>query len=165
VAPARARIAHILVPDETKAKAALSAIENGKQFEDLAKGVSEDESTAEKGGALEGWVRKGADYIPGVGNLADAVAAIWETEEDGVIDEPFKSEKGLHIFKVLKRELERQKPFEEVKQEVYRDLRTSKEREVQQQLLEQLKDRYDVVIRFAKFADAAGKDTGSPDVK
>ena len=41
---------------------------------------------------------------------------------------------------------DKQQPFEDVKNDVYKTLRSQKEQEIQQQLLTQLKDHYDVVI-------------------
>jgi len=46
---------------------------------------------------------------------------------------------------------ERQLPFEEVRQQVYRDLRMQKEQEVQQALMERLRREYDVVIHTSAF--------------
>ena len=62
------------------------------------------------------------------------------------------TEKGIHIIKVLKREAERQKGFDEVKNEVALALRSQKEREVQQGLFARLKEQYDVVIHQSAFS-------------
>ena len=41
---------------------------------------------------------------------------------------------------------DKQQPFEDVKNDVYKTLRSQKEQEIQQELLTQLKEQYDVVI-------------------
>ncbi|MCK4351682.1 MAG: hypothetical protein KAX13_12520, partial [Candidatus Krumholzibacteria bacterium] len=41
-------------------------------------------------------------------------------------------------------------PFEEVQDRIYMAIRSKKEMEVQRRLLEELKDRYDVVIHRSK---------------
>lgn len=48
---------------------------------------------------------------------------------------------------------DKEQVFETVKNEVYRTLRTKKEHEIQQQLLTQLKDQYDVVIHQSVFTE------------
>ena len=53
---------------------------------------------------------------------------------------------------LLEREPPRQKPLDEVRQEVYRALRAQKEREVQERLLSELRERYDVVVHQGAFA-------------
>ena len=53
---------------------------------------------------------------------------------------------------------ERQLTFEECKDRVYRDLRTRKEREIQERLMSQLQNQYDVVIHQAALA-------GNPEAK
>jgi len=51
------------------------------------------------------------------------------------------------------REEERQKTFAEARSEVYRALRSRKEAEVQEALLSQLKERYNVVIHTSRFPE------------
>ena len=48
---------------------------------------------------------------------------------------------------------EQEQAFETVKNDVYKTLRTKKEQEIQQQLLTQLKDHYDVVIHQSVFTE------------
>ena len=62
-----------------------------------------------------------------------------------------KTEKGYHVIFVRERIPERQKAFEEVKQQVAQQLRSRKETEVEQQLMNGLRDEYNVVIHTSKF--------------
>jgi hypothetical protein len=48
---------------------------------------------------------------------------------------------------------DKEQAFDAVKNDVYRTLRTKKEQEIQQQLLSQLKDQYDVVIHQSVFTE------------
>ncbi len=165
VQPERAKVNHILLDDQEKAEAALTSLREGKSFADLAKGISADEATAKNGGEITGWIEKGSQHIPGLGAMPEAVAAIIGTEPDMVVEQPFKSDKGFHVFMVREREPERRKDFDEVRQHVQQALRQGKEVEVQQQLLAELKKEFDVVIHFAKFSDAGDgekKDTAAP---
>ncbi len=157
VQPERAQISHILVPDEEKAQAVLESLKKGEAFEALAKGVSVDEATADKGGAVEGWVEKGAAYVPGLGSLPEAAKLVFETEAGQVAAKPVKGKKGFHVIKVRSREPQRQKTFDEVKQKVFGDLRGRKQREVQEKLFTDLKNQYDVVIHFSRFAGKASE--------
>jgi len=152
VQPERAQVSHILVKNEKAAAAALKSLKGGADFADLAKRLSQDESTKAKGGAIDGWVDRGS-YIPGVGTSDDATAAVFATEAGKVADRPVKTDKGYHLLLVRRREPERQKSFGEVAQQVHRALRGAKEREVQHGLLERLKHQYDVVIHHAQFEE------------
>ena len=57
---------------------------------------------------------------------------------------------------------EKEQAFEDVKNDVYQTLRSQKEQEIQQQLLTQLKDQYDVVIHQSAFAAESKKDAETP---
>ena len=146
----RVEISHILVDDERTAAELLKKIKAGETFEKLAKTYSEDEATKDKGGIIEGWATK-ASYIPGIGSSEEASAVIFSTEEGAVAEKFVKSDKGFHLIKVRKRQRERQKSFDEVGREVRSALQSQKEKEVQQNLIEELKERYNVVIHFSRF--------------
>lgn len=162
VQPEKAGISHILVEDEEKAAAVLKSLAAGEAFEQLARGASLDGTTAEKGGEVDGWVTKGAAALPGVGSDQATVARIFEVEAGTVLPEPVKSAKGFHVIKVRERQPERQKSFDEVREDVFRALRTRKEREVQEKLFQDLREQYGVVIHHARFAAAAQEtDDGS----
>jgi parvulin-like peptidyl-prolyl isomerase len=77
---------------------------------------------------------------------------IFVTDAGEVVGEDIKTDKGIHIIKVLMREPERKQTFDEVKNEAFLALRSRKEGEVQQQLLDELKEQYDVVIHQSTFA-------------
>jgi peptidyl-prolyl cis-trans isomerase C len=149
--PEKAQVSHIQVKDETAAQATLKRLKGGEKFEAIAKELSLDAATKDKGGDVPDWAEKGAP-IPGIGASDEAAAAIFTTEAGKVIEKPIKSDQGFHVIKIRAREPERQRPFEEVKTEVYRALRGQKSRDVQQQLLAELRERYNVIIHRAQFA-------------
>jgi foldase protein PrsA len=154
VRPERARISQILVRSKKEAQNIRKELETGKEFAFLAKEMSLDSVTGKNGGELSEWVERNEEgQIPGIGNSADAVKAIFSTDEGKVVSEDIESEAGIHVLKVLDREPERQKNFDEVKNEVFIALRSRKEREVQQQLFASLKEQYDVVVHYSAFAD------------
>jgi len=150
VRPERAQISHILLKDEKSANEVLDSLKAGAKFEELARKLSQDEQTKEAGGQINGWVEKGS-HIPGIGYSDEATAAIFSTDAGKVSDKIVETSKGFHVIEVRAREPERQKTFEEVRPEVFRALRMRKETEVQEALLEELKERYHVVVHQSKF--------------
>lgn len=153
VTPERVKIAHILLSNSADAKKAHEKLKNGNDFEDTAKKLSMDEETRKNGGRIPGWINKGDSYIPGIGNSKDAMRIIFAAGTDQVASENIITDKGVHLVKVLEHEKERQKGFDEVKTDVFRSLRSQKERDVQLRLFDELKKQYDVVIHQTAFLD------------
>lgn len=145
VEPASAGLGHILVTDEEAAKKVIAEIMAGGDFAALAKEHSLDEATREQGGVLADRATRGQP-VPGLAVPVDALAAVFEAKAGDILDSPVQSDAGFHVIRILDRKDERPQPFDEVRTAVYRDLRTTKEREVREQLLETLRDEYDVVI-------------------
>ncbi len=152
VHPEQAKIQHILVDNENKAEDVRTRLKSGTTFSDAAETFSQDFLTRKTGGELIGWIKKDSnEIIEGMENAPDALRIIFMTNAGEVADENIKSEKGIHIIKVMTREPEREKSFEEVKQEVFRALRGSKEQELQGALFEKLRQEYDVVVHQSAF--------------
>ncbi len=155
VQPERASVAHILVENQEEARDVRRRLERGDDFSVVAAELSRDEQSRKTGGELAGWIEKGEGRdIPGLGGSDTAIKAIFSTDQGHLVKEDIRTEKGIHIIKVLKRETERQKAFDEVKNEVALALRSQKEREVQQKLFARLKEQYDVVIHQSAFSGA-----------
>ena len=126
------------------------------KFEDLAKTHSQDTATKAAGCEIEGWVSKGA-FIRGIGQSDAETAAVFDTEKGQVAAAPVKSDKGFHVIRVRDRRPQRQKPFDEVRDEVFRELRMRKETDVREALLAELRSEYDVVIHHTPFRAAPVK--------
>ena len=155
VQPERASVAHILVENQEEARNVRRRLEKGDDFSVVAAELSRDDQSRETGGELAEWIEKGeVRDIPGLGGSDTAIKAIFSTEQGHLVKEDIRTEKGIHIIKVLKREAERQKAFDEVKNEVALALRAQKEREVQQKLFARLKEQYDVIIHQSAFSGA-----------
>ncbi|MBC7264690.1 MAG: peptidylprolyl isomerase [Chloroflexi bacterium] len=86
---------HILVETEEEAKVVLNRLQAGEDFAALAKELSKDTGSAEKGGDL-GWFPKGVMVEP----FEQAAFAL----QPGQISEPVKSDFGYHIIKVVERD-------------------------------------------------------------
>jgi peptidyl-prolyl cis-trans isomerase C len=159
VQPERVRIAHIFVKDKQTAKIVRERLKKGEAFASLASEMSQDTATGKKSGEISGWVeRREKGPVPGIGDSKDALRIIFSTDKDKVCEEDIETDNGVHIVKVLDRETERQKGFDEVKDDISIALRTTKEREVQQGLFAKLKDQYNVVIHQSAFKVESEKD-------
>jgi parvulin-like peptidyl-prolyl isomerase len=144
--PERARVAHIQVADEEKAKALIASLGEGQSFEELAKTLSQDSQSGSRGGVLNGFVAAGRDEAPGLGRVEGLAAAALGTAAGSVVPQPLKSARGWHVVKVLERLPESLPPFEEAQQDAYQRLRGTKEREVQEALIRDLYKTYDVTM-------------------
>jgi parvulin-like peptidyl-prolyl isomerase len=91
-------VAHILFAKKEDADAASLQLNNGADFAELAKQVSQDEATRDNGGDL-GWFPK--DVMPP--EFESAAFALQPGEVSGVVS----TQLGLHILKVLERDPER----------------------------------------------------------
>ena len=132
--PERARIQHILITDEERAREIHSAALAGESFTGLAEMYSDPE-----------WVLKGSE-IPGIGFNIDAITLIFSTAPGQVCERLASSERGFHIIRVIERQDERQKSLDEVRSEVRAQLYALKEEEIQRGLMTVLKKEYDVVL-------------------
>ncbi len=153
VEPARARISHIRVGDETRANEMLKRLNDGADFAALAKEASEDESTRETGGKIEDDVVPGS-YVAGIGDANEVNVAIFAAEPPVVLDEPFQTGQGWEIVKVDQKSPPRQKRFEEVAQQIGMELVQRKRQEVQSDYIKEMMDKHNVIIHTSVFAPA-----------
>jgi parvulin-like peptidyl-prolyl isomerase len=151
--PASAALSHLVLADEEAAKGAIERILAGEEFTALAKELSTDAATKDRGGALETPAVKGQG-IRGMSLPPGALDPLFEAKAGDILDEPVKSEAGYHVFQVRELTPERQKPLEEVSSQIYGELYRQKEQELQAKLLEDLRDEYDVVIHQEAFKGA-----------
>lgn len=122
--PERVRAAHILLAasDEdaraerrAEAEALLARAREGEDFASLARDHSEDEGSAATGGDLGAFSR--GRMVPPFEEAAFGL------EAPGEISEVVETRFGLHLIKLLEREPEHHRPFEEVKDEIIATLR------------------------------------------
>lgn len=137
--PERVHVRHILLktaekPKEeipkirARAEELLKQLRAGAEFAELAKKNSEDPGSAEKGGDL-GWIVRGQT----VKAFEDTAFSLKPKELSGVIS----TEYGFHILQVLAREEARLRPFEEVREELARELKRQRVFELMQNLADQ----------------------------
>jgi parvulin-like peptidyl-prolyl isomerase len=146
-APEMVRASHILVltpegstPEviaqkEKAINAAAARIAKGEDFATVAKEVSEDPGTKEKGGDLDFFPKQA--MVP---EFSDAAFALKKDEVSKVV----KSKYGYHIIKQTDRKEARTIPFDEAKPKLLAYLGTQKKQQVVQAFLKDLVAKADV---------------------
>lgn len=110
----------------TKASEAYSRINTGEDFAVVAKELSEDKVSAEKGGDL-GWINEGA--------VSDGFSAKVFAMQAGETSEPFLTDFGFHIVNIQEAPQEVTKPLSALKGDIRYQLRNqSKQAEVERLL-------------------------------
>ncbi len=155
----RSRVTHILLktaeksPDEikkveSKAQDVLQQVRAGKDFAELAKANSEDQTSAPKGGEI-GWVTRG-QTVPEFEQKAF-------TMKPGETSDLVKTAYGYHILRVLEREDARLKPFAEV-QDTIRDEMTRDRRD--QERIRLTERARAAALKHGRKIEEAGREVG-----
>lgn len=119
--PNKIKLAHILVKTEDEAKKVKERLDKGEDFAKLAKELSQDPGSKDKGGEYE------VNYVDSGFDPTFMAAAIGQKE--GAISAPVKTQFGYHIIKTIKKEEYPVKKLDTVKEQI------------RQQLLEQEKSK------------------------
>jgi len=114
-----------------KAMEALKRIKKGEDFAAVAKELSDDAVSREKGGDL-GFFRRGV-MVP---KFEEAAFAMKPGE---VSKEPVQTPFGFHIIKVLERKEERVKPLDEVREQIETSLKNRNLFKARRELVERLR--------------------------
>ncbi|NLF16155.1 MAG: hypothetical protein GX595_02710 [Lentisphaerae bacterium] len=144
--PERARLAHIRVPDEERAKALIASLNDGQDFDSLARTLGQDDPREPRNGALPGAVVRGRDEAPGLGRLEGLDEAVFTTAPGAVVARPLPSPTGWHVLRVLERLPAETPPLDDIRDQVTERLRGQREREAHEAFLQRLYDEYDVVV-------------------
>lgn len=160
--PERAKISLIVAKNAAAAQKVRAAVKQGKGFAKLARSYSADRKTAKNGGRIDQWIRKGQPIdIPEISGNPKAAKQIFTTKAGTVLSENIKGKNGICIIRVDKRQPGQVQSFDAVKNEVKENLLARKEQEVRTQLLQRLKNKYNVVIHTSVFTKDQGKNAGS----
>ncbi|MCH5138715.1 peptidylprolyl isomerase [Clostridiaceae bacterium UIB06] len=130
--PNKIHIAHILVKTEDEAKKVKDRLDKGEDFAKVAKEVSTDPGSKDKGGDL--------GTVPYVDSGMDATfmaAAI--ALKEGTISAPVKTQFGYHVIKTIKKEEYPVKKFDTVKAEIKKQLEDKEKQNVVSQKMEEWK--------------------------
>lgn len=111
-------------------------IEQGQDFESLAKQFSEDQSSAKKGGKLN-------PFKSGQLSSVTFENKAFSMQNEGDISKPFKTDYGWHIVRLYKKEAVR--PFEKMKAQLEnRVKRDARSKLINSAFIESLKEKYNV---------------------
>jgi foldase protein PrsA len=144
--PATVTLAHIVTATEEEAREVLARAEDNGDFAELAAKFSIDQRTREDGGRLPYPLAKGDEFIPGIGQQAELMTAVWAVKPPAVLSEVYATEAGWHVVQVVERTERVEKALEQVREQVERDARAARQREVTQQYLRELFDRREVKL-------------------
>ncbi len=140
------RVAHILfgADEERKARDTRARLAAGADFAATARAESKDSATKEKGGDL-GWANM--PYAQEFQSAAEKLAV-------GKLSEPVKTSFGWHVIKMLERKTDRQKSFDEVKEQVRQVLYQQRQAKAYQDYLQELRDAAKIEIFDDQLKDA-----------
>ena len=151
----KVKVAHIMFKtgygaDQTKineakgkANKAMELLQSGEDFADVAERFSEDRSTAVNGGSLPAF---------GVGKMVpEFEAAAFSLKHVGDFSEPFLTNYGWHIIKLIEQTPIRQ--FDEIKSDLKRMIEKDSRSELSQNaLFEKLHNTYQVINKPSEYA-------------
>lgn len=132
--PELRRVRQILIdgdgPDaESRIRELRDRIEAGEDFGELAAEYSEDTLSADRGGDMGRIAR---------GDLDRVLETVIFSLPEGLVSQPVQTGLGWHVVEVTEIEASRRQPFEEVREEVERDLRDRRAEQRQIQVLDAL---------------------------
>src|SRR6185436_5977916 len=157
-APGRARVRHIQVATQAKARDVARRLKTASWAQVCAR-YSTDKGTAKSGGIL-GFVTTGEGVVPGLGTAPAIVAAAF-TLREGESSAPLKSPKGWHIIRVDQRTEEGPQPYAAVERQIRGTLESERSESFQATLLDSLKKEYGVVM-YTDSIEAAMKPVLTP---
>jgi peptidyl-prolyl cis-trans isomerase D len=131
-----------------KARTVLERLKAGEAFAALAGELSEDQGSREAGGDL-GFFERGQMVPP----FEEAAFAL----EPGAVSEPVRTPFGIHVIKVEEHRTALHRPFEEVREELARDLLA---REVAQRKGAEQAEALSAAVRGGKSLEQAAREMG-----
>jgi foldase protein PrsA len=126
--PDKITIAHILVKTEDEAKKVKDRLNKGEDFAKVAKEVSQDPGSKDKGGDL------GTVNYVGSGMDQTFIA-----QKEGAISDPVKTQFGYHIIKTIKKVEYPVKSFDAVKDQIRQQLLDQQKNQVLSQKIDEWK--------------------------
>lgn len=136
--PEMVHVRHILLPTEEEAKKVMERIRKGEDFGKIAKEVSTDTGSKDKGGDL-GYFSRGKMVKP----FEDAAFSL---KKKGEIAGPIKTQYGYHIIQFIDRKAPHTMKFMEVKTRLLNELRSEKERSRMDELVNKLKAEAEIQV-------------------
>jgi peptidyl-prolyl cis-trans isomerase C/foldase protein PrsA len=137
VNPGGIQIYHILVDNEQKAAEVINKVKQGGDFAALAKEYSIDTGSKDSGGDV-GLVNEDTNFVP---EFKQAALAL---KPGQISPQPIKTEYGYHIIKAGAKKSNTQMSFQEVKDQLKRQLENDQKDKIFNTYLENLRNNADV---------------------
>lgn len=150
------RASHILVKTDADAAKALSRLEKGEKFADVAKALSIDKASARNGGDL-GFFKRG-QMVPA---FEQAAAAL----KPGQVSKPVRTEFGYHIILVTDKKKGQQIEFERVRDMIAQRLTAERQKEAFDTYLAEAKKKYKIEINSGELAKIGADQGGAVEEK
>ncbi len=157
--PGRARVRHILLTTQAKAKEVRRKLTAGALWDQTCAKHSTDKGSSKNGGTI-GYVASDTDVVPGVGKAPAIVAAAFGLKE-GETSEPLKSERGWHLIRVDNVSEPTIQPFEESQDRIRSNLEGDHRDAYGAALVDSLKRFYGAMV-FEDSIEAAVKPPTTP---
>jgi peptidyl-prolyl cis-trans isomerase C len=143
-APGRARVRHIQVPTQARAREVLKRLRSGSTWDQACAKYSTDRGSSKTGGVL-GYVTTDSDLVPVLGKVPSIVAAAFKIKE-GETSEPLKSDRGWHLIRVDEQTPAGAHPFKDVEPRIRALLEGERNQQFDATLQDSLKIRYGLVL-------------------
>lgn len=115
-------------------------------FDDLEKEEQVRASLQKDGGKeINAWIVRGQEYIPDCGEHAQAISDFFDLAVDQ-ISKRYQIDDKYYLFKVNDKREERQKSFEEVKQQIFYELQAKERNNLTQKLLKEALEEQQVEV-------------------
>ncbi len=137
--PERVRVRHVLLRTEAEARVALARLRAGESFAQVAKELSQDPGTRDRGGEV-GLVAPG-QTVPEFEQVAFRL-------KPGELSEPVRTSFGYHIVQVTEKLPARKATWEGVRQQVLELLRENKRREAFEAWVKELRGRAKIAVHL-----------------
>ena len=134
--PEMAKVKHILVKAEEEAKEVQKRLNEGEEFEKLAREASIDARTKKRGGDLGSIDRRRCRRRFGL-SFAEAAFSL----KKGEISQPIKSRRGYHLIKLEEKIEVKEQTFDEVREQVKRMALREKKMKARQSFIESLRKK------------------------
>jgi peptidyl-prolyl cis-trans isomerase C len=141
--PGRARVRHILVPTQAKAREVVKRLRS-ESWVQVCSRYSTDKLTVKNDGIL-GFVSTDTDQVPGIGKAPAIVAAAFKLKE-GETSEPLKTSRGWHVIRADQKTEAGPQPFAAVEKQIRAGMESERSENFQTVLLDSLKRTYGVIV-------------------
>ncbi|MGO4532544.1 peptidylprolyl isomerase [Paenibacillus sp. 2TAF8] len=138
ITPEKYDLSIIVVKGKSESEALLTALRNGKDFEETARSESEDSYSRDAGGRL-GWIEQNDPFQP------KSILQLAANMEIGEIAGPVKVENGYAIIKMNDKAERQEQSAKEVHEEIRMELALS-QADPLPQVEQMLRDKYEAVI-------------------